>query len=393
MIEGQSMTIVLTGGGSGGHITPILAVAAELKSLDKSVKLVYVGQKGDSLSDIPGQDPNIDQVYLVRAGKFRRYNGEGFKQLLDLRTLYLNSRDLVFLFIGIAQSIRLIKKIKPNVLFSRGGYVSVPVALGAKFNKVPYITHDSDSIPSLANRIIAPWAALHLVALPKEIYKYPQDKTVTSGIPISKKFIKVDKKIKSDYRKALGINDHSKYVFVIGGGLGARALNESIIEILPNLLAEYKDLYVVHLVGRKNDQLVRSDYLSKLTEEQLTRVKVFDYINDVYLYSGAADLIISRAGATNLAEFAVQGKACIVVPSTFLAGGHQLLNAEFLANEKAAIVLTDLEITNDSHKLAKQVSALLKDTNRLTNLGEAISKFANPNAAAIIAKRIIDLAK
>jgi UDP-N-acetylglucosamine--N-acetylmuramyl-(pentapeptide) pyrophosphoryl-undecaprenol N-acetylglucosamine transferase len=146
-------------------------------------------------------------------------------------------------------------------------------------------------------------------------------------------------------------------------------------------------------VGRKNDQLVRSDYLSKLTEEQLTRVKVFDYINDVYLYSGAADLIISRAGATNLAEFAVQGKACIVVPSTFLAGGHQLLNAEFLANEKAAIVLTDLEITNDSHKLAKQVSALLKDTNRLTNLGEAISKFANPNAAAIIAKRIIDLAK
>jgi UDP-N-acetylglucosamine--N-acetylmuramyl-(pentapeptide) pyrophosphoryl-undecaprenol N-acetylglucosamine transferase len=387
------MTIVLTGGGSGGHITPILAVAAEIKHLRPEVKLVYIGQAGDSLGDIPANDPNIDESFYVRAGKFRRYHGEGFKQLLDFPTMYMNLRDIIFVFIGIFQSRKLIKQIKPNVVFSRGGYVSVPVSLGAKLNRVPYITHDSDPIPSLANRLIAPWAAQHFVALPKDIYAYPQEKTVTTGIPLSKNFVSITDKVKQEYRKKLSIGHDAKMIFIIGGGLGAQSLNEAVADVMPNLMAEFKDLRVVHLVGRNKDKEVKADYSDGLKPEQLDKVEVLDYSDQVYLYSGAADLVITRAGATNLAEFAIQGKACIIVPSTVLTGGHQLKNAKILEENDAAVVLNDISLAKDPTRLGAEISRLLNDKNSRDSLQKAIKEFARPNSTEDIAKRILDIAK
>ncbi len=354
--------------------------------------MVYVGQKGDSLGDIPAQDPNIDEVFYVRAGKFRRYHGEGLKQLLDFPTMYMNLRDLVFVFIGIFQSQKVIKKIIPDVVFSRGGYVSVPVSLGAKLNRVPYITHDSDPIPSLANRLIAPWATQHFVALPKEIYNYPRDKTVTTGIPLSNKFVPLTDKLKQEYRKKLAINPNAKLVFIIGGGNGAQSLNEAVADVMPNLMAEFKDLEVVHLVGRNKDEAVRADYLKGLKPDQLEKVKVLDFSDKVYLYSGAADLVITRAGATNLAEFAIQGKACIVVPSTVLTGGHQLKNAQILEKEGAVVVLNDIGLMKDPTRLGAEVSRLLNDKSSRDRLEKSIKEFAKPNSTEDIAKRILAIA-
>src|SRR5665213_2594114 len=166
-------TIVLTGGGSGGQITPILAIADELKQLQPEARLVYIGQTGDLLGDIPSQHPSIDEVFTVRAGKFRRYHGEGFKQLLDVVTMAKNIRDFFYVIIGFWQSRRLLKQLKPAVIFVKGGFVGVPVGLAAATRQIPFITHDSDPIPGLANRIIARWAVMHAVALPKDIYPYP----------------------------------------------------------------------------------------------------------------------------------------------------------------------------------------------------------------------------
>lgn len=357
------------------------------------MKLVYIGQAGDSLGDIPANDPNIDESFYVRAGKFRRYHGEGFKQLLDFPTMYMNLRDIIFVFIGIFQSRKLIKQIKPNVVFSRGGYVSVPVSLGAKLNRVPYITHDSDPIPSLANRLIAPWAAQHFVALPKDIYAYPQEKTVTTGIPLSKNFVSITDKVKQEYRKKLSIGHDAKMIFIIGGGLGAQSLNEAVADVMPNLMAEFKDLRVVHLVGRNKDKEVKADYSDGLKPEQLDKVEVLDYSDQVYLYSGAADLVITRAGATNLAEFAIQGKACIIVPSTVLTGGHQLKNAKILEENDAAVVLNDISLAKDPTRLGAEISRLLNDKNSRDSLQKAIKEFARPNSTEDIAKRILDIAK
>jgi UDP-N-acetylglucosamine--N-acetylmuramyl-(pentapeptide) pyrophosphoryl-undecaprenol N-acetylglucosamine transferase len=384
------LIIVLTGGGSGGHITPILAVAAELKRLNPEVRIVYIGQKGDSLGDIPAQDPNIDEVFTVRAGKFRRFHGEGLKQLLDFPTILKNIRDIFFVVIGTYQSWRLMRDIKPRVVFSRGGFVSVPVTVGARLRGIPYITHDSDLAPSLANRLIAPGAALHAVAFAKELYPYPADKTVTTGIPLNKHFKPVTMKLKKNYREQLGIPNHSKLIFVIGGGLGAQEINLAVADVVPHLLQDLKDLYIVHAVGRNNEEELKSKYASLLTDSDRHRLQVHAFIHDVYRYSGAADVIVTRAGATNLAEFAIQGKACIVMPSSFLAGGHQLKNAKYLAEQGAAVVLELDDVIADPNRLAHNITDLLQAPDRRKKLEAAFAKLAQPNATHQIAQLILE---
>lgn len=386
----MSRTIVMTGGGSGGHITPILAVAAELKRRQPDTRIIYIGQRGDSLGDIPSKDPNIDETYAVFAGKFRRYHGEGFRQLLDIPTLLKNIRDFFLVIAGIAQSWRLMRELEPDVVFGRGGFVSVPVCLGAALRRVPYITHDSDPIPSLANRIIARWARLHAVALPADIYPYPPAKTVTTGIPLNKEFKPVTAALKKHYRSELKIPQNARLLFIIGGGLGSQRVNSAVAEALPHLLRDFSDLQVVHVVGRANQADMEKTYAKELPTEEQGRAQVLGFIPDVYRYSGAADVVVTRAGATNLAEFAVQGKACIVVPSPFLAAGHQLKNGQYLAEQGAALVVDENDLTDDPNRLAKQVAQLLHNPDQIKALGAKLAGFARPNADQAIAKLILE---
>lgn len=383
------MTIVLTGAGSGGHITPVLAVAAELKRQKPDVKLVYIGQKGDKLGDIPASNPNIDEIYNVRAGKLRRYHGEGLKQLLDLPTTFLNFRDIFYVLAGLVQSRRLLKTIQPDVIFIKGGFVGVPVGLAAAQLNIPYVTHDSDAIPGLANRIIAKWASVHAVALPAEIYSYPRDKTVMTGIPLQVEFETVTEVLEQQYRKDLGLPRQAKILFVIGGGLGSRDVNRAVADAMPHLLREFQDLHVIHVVGRANEAEMQVLYDERLSEAEQGRLEVHGFIKEVYRYSGAADVVITRAGATNLAEFALQGKACIVLPSAFLAGGHQLKNAEFLTRQKAALILSENELTADPHRLSKQASELLSNPALRQRLGNELHKLAKPHATEELARLIL----
>ncbi len=383
----MSQKILLTGGGSGGHITPVLAIAEQLKLQKTNSKIYYIGQKGDSLIDIPKKHPSIDAVYTVRAGKFRRYHGEGFMQLLDIKTMFLNFRDLFYVVIGTFQSWRIVRELKPDVLFSRGGFVSVPVALGSKLNGVPYITHDSDGVPSLANRIISRWATIHAVAMPKELYPYPSEKTITTGVPINSNFTPVNTQLNNKYRAEIGIPIAAELLFIIGGGLGSQRVNQAVVEALPRLLEQYSGLQVVHVAGRANFKEVQSAYSKELNSDAKARVKVVDFIDDVYRYSGAADVIVTRAGATNLAEFAAQGKACIVVPSPFLAGGHQLINADYLREQGAVEVVNEIDLSDDPNRLAKIVSDLLKNKPKRQKLATKFSEYAVHDAT----QKIVDI--
>jgi len=383
-------TITLTGAGSGGHITPILAVAAELKRLRPDARIVYIGQRGDKLGDIPAEHASIDEVFTVRAGKFRRYNREGLKQLLDIPTVLKNTRDVFYVLIGIYQSWQILRKLRPDVIFIKGGFVGVPVGLAAAWLRIPYVTHDSDSLPGLANRIIGRWASKHAVALPPEVYRYPADKTVMTGIPLQTDFIPVNAAIQQRYRTAVKLPAKAKVLFVIGGGLGAQRVNQAVAVAVPHLLREFPDLYVVHGVGRANEAAMGVVYTEKLSPAEQGRLQVHGFISDVYRYSGAADVIITRAGATNLAEFALQGKACIVVPSPFLTGGHQLKNARYLADQGAALVLDETDLAADPNRLAGQVSDLLRDPARQRELAARLAKFAKPKATGELARLILD---
>ncbi len=387
------LTVVLTGGGSGGHITPLLAIAAELKRLQPEARLVYIGQYGDNLADIASESINISQSFFVRAGKFRRFYGEGLKQLFDIPTLLKNLRDSVYVVIGLTQSRRLLKKLHPDIIFIKGGFIGVPVGLAAASLHLPYITHDSDAIPGLANRIISRWAHTHAVALPGEVYSYPAAKTVTTGIPIQAEFVPVTDKIQEKYRHEIEVPLAAKMLFVIGGGLGAQRVNIAVAEALPHLLSEFPDLYVVQSVGRANEADMKKHYEANLTAKEHARVKVFGYLKNVYKYSGAADVIVTRAGATNLAEFSLQGKACLIIPSPFLTGGHQLKNAQYLADHQAAVVLQEADLVEDPNRLAKQVSDLLRKSDERYKLGKSLSTFAKPNATQELAKLILQQAK
>ena len=191
-----------------------MAIANELKKRDSEVKIVYIGPKGDKLLDIPRQNQNISQVYSIYSGKFRRYHQEGWKQILDYKTQILNIKDLLKTLVGIAQSWRLLGKIKPDIIFTRGSSVSVPVALAARARGIGYITHDSDSTPGLTNRIIAPGAVINAVAGNPSNYPYPKNKTVMVGVPISPEYKLLNANQVSQYRKKLELDSYN-YVLLV----------------------------------------------------------------------------------------------------------------------------------------------------------------------------------
>ncbi len=381
----------MTGGGSGGHITPILAVAHALKQQRPDIRIVYIGQKGDSLADIPAEDPAIDEVYAVSAGKFRRYHGEGWKQLLDLPTQFKNIRDGFRVLAGMWQSYRLLRELRPAIIFTRGGFVSVPVALGGRLQGIQYVTHDSDSVPSLANRLIARWALLHAVALPAAVYPYRPAKTQTVGIPLSEDYQHMTPSLTKQYRHQIGLPLDAQLLLVTGGGNGAQPLNDAVVANAAFLLQHHPKLHVVHIAGRALEQSLASAYDTEVTPEVRQRIEVIGFTTDFYRYSGAADVIIARAGATNLAEFAVQGKACIIVPAGQLVGGHQTKNAQIYAEQGAIMYFTQDQVEQE-RRLGTAVSNLLADDKARAELGDKLHAFAQGNAAETLATLLLEKA-
>jgi len=355
------MKVALTGSGSGGHVIPILSIIQKLKELYPDVEIIFIGQKGDSLTDLIKSNENISKSYFIYAGKFRRYSNEGIKQLLDLPTILKNLRDIIFIFIGFLQSLFILRKNKPDKLFTRGGYIAVPIALAAKINNIEFLTHDSDVVPSLANKIIAPWAKYNLVALENGYYPYSKDKIRVVGVPVASDFQYITEDLKQKYRHQLKIKSSDQMLFVIGGGLGATNINKLIYQLAPSLLKENDKLIIYHVVGQKKYLAMSQKYTKTgyLNPQESSRLYYFDFLENVYLYSGSADLIISRAGATNIAEFATQAKPCIIIPSRSLPNNHQIKNAQYLVENQAAIVLNEEELARDPIILKNKIQELL----------------------------------
>jgi UDP-N-acetylglucosamine--N-acetylmuramyl-(pentapeptide) pyrophosphoryl-undecaprenol N-acetylglucosamine transferase len=381
------LTIVVTGGGSGGHITPVLAVAAALKQMDADIRVIFIGQSGDRLADIPAADPNIDAVYTVRAGKFRRYHGLGMRQWFDFKTLGLNLRDLGYIAVGLFQSYRLLRRLSPDIIFTRGGFVSVPVALAGKLQGIPYITHDSDSTPSLANRIIARWARLHAVALPEELYPYPRNKTIMVGVPISSDYQLTNPAQIQGYRRDLKLPATGPILLITGGGNGARQLNQVVLDSAQTLLKRYPNLTIVHIAGRALETSLSAAYDTYVSPQQRSRVIVKGFVNDLHAYSGCADLVIARGGATNLAEFAAQAKACIIIPSPQLI--WNVKNADTLAKRHAIAQLSE-EQAEQEGRLAQLIIRLLDNPDQRLALGSTLATVARPKAATHLAKILIE---
>ena len=380
------MTILVSGGGSGGHITPILAVAHELKLLQPDCRVVYVGERGGKFQSLTEGQSDIDEVHSIFAGKFRRYHGESWlKRIIDVYTNLKNLRDALYVGLGYLQSFRLLGKVKPDVVFLKGGYVGLPIGLASATRHIAFVTHDSDALPGLTNRLVARWAAVHATGMPAEYYTYPAESQRYTGVLVGEQFKLVDDDLKLKYRKELKLPVDSVVLVVTGGSLGAERLNAAFGQIVEELLLKYPKLVVIHQVGKgKTGLYEKLDYGDRLVE--------LEFMQGMERYTGSADVVITRAGANTLAELGVQGKACVVVPNPLLTAGHQLKNAEYLVSHQAVLAVGEDTFSNDNSALLSAIEELLNQPAKREELGTKLHSLTKPQAAKELAQILIDAA-
>lgn len=335
----------------------------------------------------------VDASYAVSAGKWRRYHGEGWRQLLDVETILKNIRDFFKVMAGIWQAFWLIGKLKPQVMFTPGGFVGVPVGIACRLRGVPVITHDLDAHPGIANRINGRWAVAHAVGQPKELYSYPSENTYYVGAPVASNFQKITPELQKKAKQELGLKGDDLVLFVTGGGLGATRLNAAVVAIARQLFDAYSNLTIIQTAGRGNEEALQMDYNRALSPKEIGRVHLMGFTTELYKYSAAADVVIGRAGATAMAELAVQNKASIIVPNPVLTGGHQLKNVVHLEKDDAIRVVQEKDLMTDKQALFKAVKTLLDDAALRQALGKQFGTYAKPEAAHELAELIIRLSK
>jgi UDP-N-acetylglucosamine--N-acetylmuramyl-(pentapeptide) pyrophosphoryl-undecaprenol N-acetylglucosamine transferase len=384
----KTKKIMLVGGGSGGHLTPLVSVAHAIKRASNDTLIIFVGQRGENLREIV-DDPSFDYHESIKAGKFRRYYGETLWQhLKDIRTILANVRDLFRFIHGTFQAYRLIGRYKPDAVFLKGGFVSVPVGIAARLRGVPYVTHDSDAIPGLANRITAKHAVLNTTALPAEIYPYKSTKTRQVGIPIQSVFRQDTEEQRAIFRSELGIPNKAVVIVSVGGGLGAQAINKALISDIHELLRD-DTRYLIHFTGKKSFESTKEGYEKKgLSESERNRLLVIDFTTELFKYTSIADVVISRAGATNIAELARQAKLCVIVPAPHLTGGQQLHNAKILEERHAAVILQEKALSTLSERVDSILTLPQSGKERMT---AQLNELSIPQSAEKIADILLKL--
>ena len=317
----KTKKIVLTGGGTAGHVTPNLALLPYLKA--EGYEIVYIGsEKGIERTLIEAEGI---PYYSISTGKLRRYLSKE------------NIKDMFRVVKGIAEAKKLIKKLKPDLVFSKGGFVAVPVVLGAKSNNVPVIIHESDITPGLANKIAMPSARVVCSTFPETLQYVPKGKGVHTGTPIRKELFEGDRQ---KGLEACGFNGEKPVLLMMGGSLGAVKLNNCLREILPEVTQTFD---IIHLCGKGNlDGHLRDQ------EGYMQFEYVSEGLNDLF---AAADFIVSRAGSNSICEFLALKKPHLLIPLSAKASrGDQILNAASFEKQGFARVLDEDEMTAESMK-------------------------------------------
>jgi len=363
MADEAKKKIMFSGGGTGGSVTPLLAVAAELLK-DEPVDLYFVGSKhGPEKELVAAFNESLDESQKINfwplsAGKWRRY--------FSLRNFF----DLFIIAAGFFQAARILRRVQPDIVITAGSFVSVPLVWAANRQKIPVIIHQQDIRPGLANRLMASGARVVTVTFEKSLLDYGP-KAVLIGNP--SRDLSGYEAEKRETRAKYHINLDQPLVLAMGGGTGATALNELIVKALPDL---DQGTQVIHLTGRGKADVSAAD--GRLNYQALEFVP-----NDEALrLMAAADLVVSRAGLGALTELAALSKATILIP---MPNSHQEDNAALFARAEAALVLKQDELS--AANLAREINRVLKDGPLRQRLGERLAKVIKPGAAA----KMVDL--
>jgi len=324
------------------------------------------------------------KVRVIQAGKFRRYAHLTFWQHFTVpKVVTSNFLDIFKVGRGFFQSVSIIWRFKPDVVFTKGGFVCLPVGLAAHILRIPLVIHDSDTRPGLTNRFLAKWADAIATGSPLENYRYASDRATYVGVPIADTFRPKSDAQQASYKQKLGFDPSRLLVVAVGGGLGARSINLAMSRAGQALLDADLSVYLVAGKGGYDAAL------SEAPEDERFKITPFVYENMDELL-GAADIVVSRGSATFLQELAGLKKAVIVVPAHQL--GDQIKNATVFAAAHAAVVVENLGIEDDS-RLSDAIISLARDDLRRHELAEALHSFAKPDAAKDLAQILVTAAK
>ncbi len=360
------MKILFAGGGTGGHIMPIISIARELKIKIPEVQLDYMGPK----SDFDLLEKEGFKNHPIVSGKMRRYLA--WQNFIDLPL------KIPFSFL---QSFFLLLFIKPDLVFSKGGTGSLPVTYCARLLGIPAFIHESDVAPGLSNKISSKWAKRVFTSFTTIEY-FDTKKVVLVGNPIRKELLNGNKE---EAKKMFNITSQKPVIFIFGGSQGAGPINDFVLTLLNKILQDYE---LIHVAGVKNYKILDIKSKATLLDPSLkSSYHLYESLNQVQLKNAYAvcDIIISRAGAGSIFEIAMIGKPSILIPLPSSANNHQAKNAYQYAKSGACIVIEQESLT-DSYFIGEIENVIEKSEKMRTSA----LKFAKPDASEKIAKEIIE---
>ena len=377
------MKILFTGGGTGGHIFPIIAIVRKIRKIyinkkgsEKELRFFYLGPKDDFSLMLLSKE-NIE-VKIISSGKIRRY--VNWKSILE------NFID-IFLKIpmGIIQSFFYIFLLSPDIIFSKGGYGSIPVVISGWIFQTPIFLHESDATPGLANKILSKFSKKIFTSFPKTEYLSPQ-KIISVGNPIREEILEGSKE---KGEKLFKLSKEKPVILILGGSQGAERINNLLLTILPKILAEFE---IIHQCGQKNFNQVKAE--AKVMLEKNKNLEKFYHpfpflkereLKHAYKIS---DLIVSRAGSGSIFEIAALGKPSILIPLPEAAQNHQIKNAYAFAENGAAVVIEEANLS--PYFFLEKLKHLFSHPEELEKMSRKAKEFARPEAAQALAEYILD---
>lgn len=358
---------IISGGGTGGHIFPAVAIANKLKEREPDCEILFVGAEG-----------RMEMERVPQAG----YKIVGLPIMGIQRKLTLKNLKVPFMLIkSMVKAKKVIKEFKPDVAIGVGGYASGPLLKKAESLAVPSVLQEQNSYPGITNKLLAKKAAKICVAYDNMDQFFPADKIIKTGNPVRSNILNAPN-LKTEGRRHFNLRDDKPVVLVIGGSLGARTINNAVTKILRN--ADQVEFQLIWQTGK----LYYENIKSMVDKMNLPHVQAMPFISEMELAYGAADVVISRAGALSISELCAIGMPSILIPSPNVSEDHQTKNAMALVDKKAALLVKDVEA---EHKLKGTLDKLLNDPLLRKDLGKNAGMMGMPNAADLIADEILKL--
>jgi UDP-N-acetylglucosamine--N-acetylmuramyl-(pentapeptide) pyrophosphoryl-undecaprenol N-acetylglucosamine transferase len=361
------LRIIISGGGTGGHIFPAIAIANALKRLDPATEILFVGANGRmEMEKVPAAGYRIIGLDI---------------QGIQRKSIWKNVMFPVKLLGSVRKALQIIKEFKPDAAVGVGGYASGPLLYAAGLKGIPYLIQEQNSYAGITNKWLGKKAQKICVAFDGMDKFFPADKIIKTGNPIRKESVDIANK-QMQATELMKLSPGKKVILVTGGSLGARTLNNSVMAGLDTLIQA--DVQVIWQTGK----VYYKGIIEKLGENYHPNIRVMEFLNRMDLAYAAADVIISRAGAGTIAELCEVKKPVILVPSPNVAEDHQTKNALALVQENACIFVADRDA---EEKLVDTAIELLKDKDKQKTLSTNIAKLAMPNADDVIAKEVTQI--